>query len=122
RRGRDLGSRRALSMSPRVLLCAVTFALCGCWSSVDLSLALSYPCHSDAGAEGCPADMRCGLEQRCHRIGFPAPYLCQSSPDCELNWRCGLEGVCHSPDVAAAYQCRASADCELGWICRLDGR
>jgi hypothetical protein len=95
--------------------------LAGCPAAVDLSTPRDYPCRPDAGDSQCPPDMRCGLEQRCHLRGFPAPYACASDGDCELDWRCGLNGICHAPDVATNYACRSDADCELGWRCGLEG-
>jgi hypothetical protein len=95
--------------------------LAGCPAAVDLSTPRDYPCTPDAGDAQCPPDMRCGLEQRCHLRGFPAPYACASDADCELDWRCGLNGICHAPDVATSYACHSDTDCELGWRCGLEG-
>src|SRR5581483_1974733 len=103
-------------MPCRALIAAALW-LCACPSTVDLSVGRAYPCDPDAGSSGCPPEMRCGLDARCHALGFPAAYGCRDDGDCEAGWRCGLNQTCHARDVAGAYACHLDSDCELDWRC-----
>jgi len=71
-----------------------------CGSCADWQQPRAYACLPDAstplGTEDpqCGPGWRCGKEERCHRIGEPKPYRCDSDTDCEAGWRCGPEGEC----------------------------
>ncbi len=94
--------RRVQSFAVLVLACA--FAQ-GCVSCADWQRSRPYFCAPDAATPidvedpQCGLGWRCGLNERCHPIGKPAPYDCRTDDDCEARWRCGPEKKC--VDVAA---------------------
>lgn len=94
--------RRVQSFAVLVLACAFGQ---GCVSCADWQRSRPYFCAPDAATPldvedpQCGLGWRCGLDERCHPIGKPAPYDCRTDDDCEAGWRCGPEKKC--VDVAA---------------------
>ncbi len=109
---------------------AIALLICGC--TAPSPGPGRYSCSRDAGeealgAEQCPENYRCGLENYCHRLGdVGTAWRCETDDDCENGYHCGLDAArqvrqCQDSEKPGPFACFVDADCVPPWRCGVDG-